>query len=268
MCADPQQADAPPLAKLDQIHGCFQPFGIHLPGPRSVASAVEVAERIRLQGADPFHAELIMTPGIGLYVPQTLMRHGGIARRADSTLQAWRELGREPLALSQVPQWQDCSPTTLLQEHWRSDAKAADSALAAIEAGRVERVVARLLLPTPGWIRVARTGRLALEVHNPLYRPESLRDTPRVVLGAPTATRLIQSACAGFFVTQQLMEGRAFRRPRRKLAIGNGITLGSPSRRPATAACASACRSGRTRSGTAWIDSPRGLTGSPSTSSS
>lgn len=160
---------------------------------------------------------------IAYYVPATLLRHEGIRRRARDTVDAWRTAGHEVYEPARAPEPRRTDPISLWQWHRRRDAGAASELAALADAGRLDHVHARLLLPTLGWLRLAGTVPVSLEVHSLISRAESRRDLGRVVLGAVTARRLVRRAVAGVFVTHELQQHRDYRAIHRSLALGNGI---------------------------------------------
>jgi hypothetical protein len=170
---------------------------------------------------------------VGYYVPQTLLRHEGIRRRSRATAETWRELG---VRTREIPIPIDSDPQTnldLLRHHVISDSAAARQAAELFRSGELDHVHARLLAPTPAWLELARSHPVSLEIHNPLYRPESRRDLfARVILGAPTAKALLSRAQGAAFITHELADRREYRAVRKRVVVGAGKRLGTPANAP------------------------------------
>lgn len=141
----------------------------------------------------------------------------------------------EPVLVSEPPTWPFDTTLSLLRNHLRSDADAARRVERMIMDGELDCVIVRLLLPTRSWLTVAATGRLALEIHSPLWRPESARDLPRTALGTFVGGRLVARAKAGFFITKELQDLQEYRKVADPFVLGNGIGLGTPFTAPMNA---------------------------------
>lgn len=158
---------------------------------------------------------------IGYYVPPTLLAHSGISRRVSASVESWRRLGHEVEVLGAPSR----GVRTPLVEHFLGDARVARDLR---NRSDLDHVHARLFLPTPGWVALARTVPLTLEVHSGVFMAESRRDLVRVGLGSPTARALVGRARGAAFVTRQLSELREYQALPLREVIGNGIPLGEP----------------------------------------
>jgi len=170
---------------------------------------------------------------VGYYVPQTLLRHEGIRRRSRATAEAWRDLGVATREISSPDGAEMGANLTLLGRHLASDSAAARQAAELFRSGELQHVHARLLAPTLPWIKLARDYPVSLEIHTPIFRPESSRDLlARIALGAPTAPALVSKAQGAAFITHELAQRREYRRIEPKVVVGAGKKLSTPEPAP------------------------------------
>lgn len=163
---------------------------------------------------------------IGYYVPQTLLRHSGIAARVSATLEVWSH-SHDVVLLGDLEPARGRLPAPL--SHFGGEVRQLRDARRA----KLDHVHVRLLLPLPGWGSVSSS--IGLEVHAGLRRAESGRDQVRVLLGGPSAARLVATAKLGAFVTRELSELEEYRCLPAKVILGNGIRLDDVMPAPANA---------------------------------